>query len=235
MKVLCRRNVKFFFCQTDVSFSFLMSQVRSLGVVDILVEFLEVSIHQLLFLRNLYPPTIFVLRKMYNIPVQVSKHPGLNQYITESLRSARELLKNSNLKSLSVCFYNENDMPIERFVFDILSIQKNLMIDQHDFSDTCLMKLRDGFRAFCLKVAAADMKPLSENSSFQIHLQTTEQGAQALASDPSFENFPWIELEAIEKDIPNPHLAPLRTIESDFLKIQMYREIMSSTVDAQLL
>lgn len=40
-------------------------------VVDIVVEFLEVSIHHLLYLRNLYPRSIFVLRKMYNIPVQV--------------------------------------------------------------------------------------------------------------------------------------------------------------------
>ncbi|KAE8746423.1 hypothetical protein FOCC_FOCC006918 [Frankliniella occidentalis] len=202
------------------------SQARSIDIVDILVEFLEVSIHHLLFLRNLYPPSIFVLRKMYNIPVQVSQHPGLNQYIIETLRSAKALLRSSHLKCLSVCFYSDNEIPIERFVFDILSIHENFRID-HDFSDTYLVKLRDGFRAFCLKVAAIDMKPLTENCSFQIHLQTTEQGSQALANDPAFEGFPWIELEATEKEIPDPQLAPLRTIESDFIKIQMYREMTS--------
>lgn len=49
------------------------------------------------------------------------------------------------------------------------------------------MKLREGFRAFCLKVSAAEMQPLGDNSSFQIHLLTTEQGSQALASNPAFE------------------------------------------------
>lgn len=67
-------------------------------------------------------------------------------------------------------------------------------------SDPYLLRLREGFRAFSLKVAAADMKALSENSSFQIHISTTEQGSHTLACDPDFEvkNGLWSHLAANE-------------------------------------
>ncbi|XP_034238810.1 mitotic spindle assembly checkpoint protein MAD2B isoform X2 [Thrips palmi] len=175
---------------------------------------------------NLYPPSIFVLRKMYNVPVQVSRHPGLNQYITDSLKSVAALLRRSSLRCVSLCFYNEDERPIERFVFDILEIQENFRTN-YDFSDSYLPRLREGFRAFSLKVAAADMKALNDNCSFQIHISTTEQGSQALASDPGFEDFPWIELEDRDRDLSSPCLSPIRTIDSDFLKLQVYREMAS--------
>lgn len=202
------------------------NKVPELDVVDILVEFLEVSFHHLLYLRNLYPASIFVLRKMYNVPVQVSKHPGLNKYITDSLRSVRTLLRQNNLRCVSLCFYDENERPIERFVFDILDIKENFRTGL-DFSDSYLLRLTEGFRAFSLKVAAADMKPMNEDCSFQIHISTTERGSQALASDPGFEDFPWIEVEDKDKDLSSPCLCPIRTVESDFLKLQVYREMSS--------
>lgn len=42
------------------------------------------------------------------------------------------------------------------------------------------------------------------------------------------QDFPWIELEAKEKELSSPHLAPIKTLESDFLKLQMYRELAST-------
>lgn len=57
---------------------------------------------------------------------QVSKHPGLNKYITDSLRTVCTLLRQKMLKCVSLCFYDENERPIERFVFDILDIEVNL-------------------------------------------------------------------------------------------------------------
>jgi hypothetical protein len=36
---------------------------------------LQVAIHQMLHLRGLYPPNIFVKRKKYRIPVMMSEHP----------------------------------------------------------------------------------------------------------------------------------------------------------------
>lgn len=44
-------------------------------VADVLCEFLEVAVHLILYVREVYPVGIFQKRKKYNVPVQVS--PGL--------------------------------------------------------------------------------------------------------------------------------------------------------------
>jgi mitotic spindle assembly checkpoint protein MAD2B len=38
---------------------------------NILCEFLEVAIHLILYMREIYPAGIFEKRKKYNVPVQV--------------------------------------------------------------------------------------------------------------------------------------------------------------------
>lgn len=43
-------------------------------VADILCEFLEVAIHLILYVREVYPSGIFQKRKKYNVPVQVEKN-----------------------------------------------------------------------------------------------------------------------------------------------------------------
>lgn len=40
-------------------------------VADILCEFLEVAIHLILYVREVYPSGIFQKRKKYSVPVQV--------------------------------------------------------------------------------------------------------------------------------------------------------------------
>ena len=43
-------------------------------VADVLCEFLEVAVHLILYVREVYPVGIFQKRKKYNVPVQVSLH-----------------------------------------------------------------------------------------------------------------------------------------------------------------
>jgi hypothetical protein len=93
---------------------------------DILIDFLEVAVHNILYVRNIYPESIFVRRKKYGVPVQMSTHPYLNEYITECLKTARELLKKNEVRKVTVVFFDEVHRPVERFVFDILDLSKTL-------------------------------------------------------------------------------------------------------------
>lgn len=45
-------------------------------VADVLSEFLEVAVHLILYVREVYPIGIFQKRKKYNVPVQVRDSPG---------------------------------------------------------------------------------------------------------------------------------------------------------------
>ncbi|KAG5838727.1 hypothetical protein ANANG_G00226650, partial [Anguilla anguilla] len=62
-------------------------------VADILCEFLEVAIHLILYVREVYPSGIFQKRKKYNVPVQMSCHPELNQYIQDTLHCVKPLIE----------------------------------------------------------------------------------------------------------------------------------------------
>jgi mitotic spindle assembly checkpoint protein MAD2B len=93
---------------------------------DILIDFLEVAVHNILYVRTIYPESIFVRRKKYGIPVQMSTHPYLNEYITECLKTVRELLKKNEVRKVTVVFFDEVQRPVERFVFDILDLNKTL-------------------------------------------------------------------------------------------------------------
>lgn len=57
-------------------------------VADVLSEFLEVAVHLILYVREVYPVGIFQKRKKYNVPVQVSHGARLdfkNLYSTYKL------------------------------------------------------------------------------------------------------------------------------------------------------
>lgn len=58
-------------------------------VADVLCEFLEVAVHLILYVREVYPVGIFQKRKKYNVPVQVSPtsrlgalgHPRITEWV----------------------------------------------------------------------------------------------------------------------------------------------------------
>lgn len=53
-------------------------------VADILCEFLEVAIHLILYVREVYPSGIFQKRKKYNVPVQVCGFTICSQFLMNS-------------------------------------------------------------------------------------------------------------------------------------------------------
>lgn len=90
-----------------------------------LCEFLEVIIHSIIYIRKLYPESIFVRRRKYGIVVYQSTHPQLNEYITDCLKAVDFHSKTQQLKKLVLCI-NANPSVIEKYVIDVLDIQQKL-------------------------------------------------------------------------------------------------------------
>ena len=59
---------------------------------ELLTEFLEVAIHVILCERRVYPEAIFTSQRAFGVPVKMSRHPEVNDYISTALRDARPLL-----------------------------------------------------------------------------------------------------------------------------------------------
>ncbi|KAF4533340.1 hypothetical protein B566_EDAN002737 [Ephemera danica] len=109
-----------------------------------ILEFLEVSIHQLLFIHQIYPSGIFSRKQKYGIPVQVSGHPLVNNYITHCLKTAQELLKLQTLSTVMLAFYGGNNHIIKKIVFDVSSLQRNMKLARGEVSQL-ESALRDTF------------------------------------------------------------------------------------------
>ena len=52
----------------------------------------EVAIHTILRVRQVYPVDLFVRRRKYDAPVYQSRHPALNEYISGAVKAVGEEL-----------------------------------------------------------------------------------------------------------------------------------------------
>jgi len=61
----------------------------SAQLIDILIEFLEAFVHEVLFVRELYSETAFERQRLYGIAVRRARHPELASYIQDTILSLR--------------------------------------------------------------------------------------------------------------------------------------------------
>ncbi|XP_041907338.1 mitotic spindle assembly checkpoint protein MAD2B isoform X5 [Corvus kubaryi] len=120
-------------------------------VADVLSEFLEVAVHLILYVREVYPIGIFQKRKKYNVPVQMSCHPELNQYIQDTLHCVKPLLEKNDVEKVVVVILDKEHHPVERFVFEIT--QPPLLSIS---SESLLSHVEQLLRAFILKISVCD-------------------------------------------------------------------------------
>ncbi|XP_012289114.1 mitotic spindle assembly checkpoint protein MAD2B [Orussus abietinus] len=196
-----------------------MSQDKIVGA-DILLEFLEVAIHNILYVRKLYPEEIFVRRKVYSTAVHVSQHPELNEYIQNVLIAIRELITEdeNNVKAVNLVFYDKRRVPLEKFVFDLLLLQAN-----SSEQDPYFLKTEDALRTICLKLLICEsyLKPLPEDCTFTIEVSTNESAHITLSENPKCENFPWI-INENRSEMGKRSLLPLKTVNTEIITLQIY-------------
>ncbi|KAL1697600.1 mitotic spindle checkpoint HORMA domain-containing protein [Schizophyllum commune] len=160
-------------------------------------EFLEVAIHTILYVRQIYPADLFVRRKKYDTPVFQSRHPGLNEYISGAVKAVGEELVQGTVAKVVVVIKDKEDASLERFVFALES-----MIEVEAFNkDTSVVDamkpavLSQYFRSFLVKLnmieAQLGQMYLGDDVSFAIVLELKDDQAPTAAvnkGDPP----PWL-------------------------------------------
>eukprot|EP00049_Salpingoeca_infusionum_P023257 m.11154 g.11154 ORF g.11154 m.11154 type:complete len:142 (-) comp5676_c0_seq2:48-473(-) len=76
-------------------------------VADVFCTLLEVSIHTILYMRQVYPVHIFAKSRVYNITTLTSRHPELTDYIANVVASIREWIIKGKVKAVVVVLFNE--------------------------------------------------------------------------------------------------------------------------------
>ena len=96
------------------------------AVLDTFTDFSIVAMHQILHERKIYLPRTFTAAKIYRLPVQQSRHPGLCEYINEVTTAVHRAILSGTVKRISIVIFVQN-LPREEFVFDISRLSQRIL------------------------------------------------------------------------------------------------------------
>eukprot|EP00794_Sanderia_malayensis_P020016 gene20016-21977_t len=197
-----------------------MSKGRPELVADIICEFLEVAFNVILFKRGVYPDGIFRQRQKYKIAVAMSCHPELNKYIMDILTGLKTMLLSGKVDSVSLQIITNDEQPIERFTFELLLFEN----DDMDLSKS--QQIEDYLRDILLKINTCDseLDPIPKDCSFLISVQTRGNVANEIVDSDTFQTFPWIKNDNLNKLIENNTIIPLKSCITNLFNIQCFVE-----------
>ncbi|URE49372.1 HORMA domain [Musa troglodytarum] len=202
----------------------------------VLVEFLEVAITSIVFLKGFYPSEAFERRRYMNVVVHRARHPQLSGYIhsvTAGLlpfvQKTRFLLLHCALvmqprieglvERVNVIFYDNEHVPVEKFVFKIIVNQSyNSKVEEND--------VEFALRAFLIKLTVAEplTKPLPSGSGWEVTAYF-----RALPQDSSNKEAQmWVPTDT-KQWLQPPDITPIKSMSSEPLKVQLYLEHPNSS------
>ncbi|KAI6031505.1 hypothetical protein PISMIDRAFT_671424 [Pisolithus microcarpus 441] len=161
-----------------------------------IAEFIEVAIHTILYVRQIYPPDLFVRRKKYDTPVYQSRHPALNEYISGAVKAVTDELVLGNVDKVVVVIKDKDHLALERFIFSV----KNMIQVQSYDKDTSVQDamtpatLSQYFRSFLIKLTMIESQlgllEQHEDNSFAIVMELNDDKVPSVGQDKNPP--PWV-------------------------------------------
>ncbi|KDR85441.1 hypothetical protein GALMADRAFT_234316 [Galerina marginata CBS 339.88] len=164
--------------------------------VHAISEFIEVAIHTILYVRQVYPADIFVRRKKYDCPVFQSRHPTLNEYISGVVKAVADELVHGKVDKVVVIIKDKEQIALERFIFSV-----ETMIDVEGFNKDIGVEeaitpssLTQYFRSFLIKLSMIESQIgqlyIGDDISFAVVIELKDDAAPTHSNtkDPP----PWI-------------------------------------------
>ena len=184
---------------------------------QVFVEFVEVLIHQIIFFRKIYPDSIYVTRKRFNIPLKMSEHPWVNNYIQTVLETLSKHLSSESVDFDSVdVVIAKSSQIVEKFKLEFAKLTFAEGSDAHDFRHR--LELRLASLLLRLGAVAASLQPdTSGDLEWWVELGSTVQGASILTEEKV-----WC-LAQTEDCEDNRSIVPVMGFSAPF-KLQLYVE-----------
>ncbi|KAG0483290.1 hypothetical protein HPP92_011374 [Vanilla planifolia] len=185
----------------------------------ILVEFLEVAVSCIVFLKGFYPSGAFERRRYMNVVVQKARHPQLADYIHSVTYGLLPFIQEGLIERVVVVFFDVDHIPVERFVFKLTVNQSySTKIEEND--------LEFSLRAFLVKLTVAKpiTKPLPPGSSWEVtaYFRTLPNGRKESQAQM------WVPTDTKQWMQP-PCITPIKSLSSEPVKVQLYIEHPSPT------
>ncbi|KAF7536747.1 hypothetical protein G7054_g4285 [Neopestalotiopsis clavispora] len=99
-----------------------LSLTQSSHLLLSFTHFLTVAIHNVLFYRNLYPPTTFLTTRAYNLAVHQSRHPAVCNWIRDAVDAIRAQLVLGVVSRIAIVIHvpaAADSKVLERWMIDV--------------------------------------------------------------------------------------------------------------------
>ncbi|CAH8321431.1 unnamed protein product [Eruca vesicaria subsp. sativa] len=183
-------------------------------VANTLVEFLEVAITMVVFLKGFYPSAAFERMRYMNVVVQRARHPELRDYIHFSASGLLPFIEKGLVERVAVIFFSNDNVPVERFIF-------KLTINPSSAASVEESQLEFRLRSFLVKLSASKslVKPLPPNCRWEVtaYLRSLPEVGS------SKEGELWIPTDTKQWMKP-PVITPVKSLNSEPLCLQLYLE-----------
>ncbi|GMY33381.1 DNA polymerase zeta processivity subunit [Fagus crenata] len=180
----------------------------------ILVEFLEVAITSIVFLKGVYPSGAFERRRYMSVVVQRARHPQLRDYIHSAVFGLLPFIQKGLVERVAVIFFNTEGIPVERFVFKLtVNLSYGSKVEDAD--------LEFSLRSFLIKLSVSE--PLTKFLPRDCRWEITAYFRSLPEASTSKDVESWIPTDTRQWDQP-PLLTPIKSMSSEPLCVQLYIE-----------
>ncbi|XVF79381.1 hypothetical protein PTKIN_Ptkin14bG0217600 [Pterospermum kingtungense] len=183
-------------------------------IAGILVEFLEVAITSVVFLKGIYPAGAFERRRYMNVVVQRARHPQLREYIHSAVSGLLPFIQKGLVERVAVIFFDADNIPVERFIF-------KLKVNQSFGSKVEESDLEFSFRSFLIKLPVSQhlTRVLPRDCRWEITAYFRDLPQVSSSKDTEL----WIPTGTKQWQQP-PLITPIKSMNSEPLVVQLYLE-----------
>ncbi|KAK6497683.1 hypothetical protein TWF481_012088 [Arthrobotrys musiformis] len=180
------------------------------NLITSFTDLLLVSIHTILYEREIYPSKLFIAARKYNHPTRQARHPLVCQWIQEAVDACAEELMKSTVDLIAVNIISSTNKPLERFVFDVsqfpvvaaADVHSPFVITDEDGNERAvdsLVDLEEQMRALITKLSysTAKLGRLPKDCTFSVSMELKKEAMAPEGNPPA-----WIAAEYQEDHTP---------------------------------
>eukprot|EP00730_Choanoeca_flexa_P004158 TRINITY_DN11616_c0_g2_i1.p1 TRINITY_DN11616_c0_g2~~TRINITY_DN11616_c0_g2_i1.p1 ORF type:complete len:232 (+),score=36.61 TRINITY_DN11616_c0_g2_i1:184-879(+) len=192
------------------------------AAADIFIELLEVAIHTILCIREIYPAAIFERCLKYGVPVHKARHPDVQTYVVSVLKAIQPWIVKGKAKTIAIHILDAANHPVERFVFDLDGVPLSNL--KHNID------VEAALRGLMIKINTCDsmLAPPPKGCSFAVYVLAKPEVEEPLSQDMTM---PFVQATPLElsmsltADDSEPTTAhPLRTVDLGLFSLAVYVE-----------
>ncbi|PNW73850.1 hypothetical protein CHLRE_13g575333v5 [Chlamydomonas reinhardtii] len=155
-----------------------MLDPQQAALCSVVLEFLEVAVHTVLFTRGIYHKDAFERVRAFNTYCRRSRHPELNSYISSTISRLRPLIESGHLRELAVLVFDSRSSVVERVSF-CTQLLASSTLDQAQQAQGAVDvdALEAGLGSALLKLQFIDslLKPLPQGCTFELAAYSTSR------------------------------------------------------------